>query len=139
MNTNIHTSIACANPLTGDISISASVALTTPLPFTISSPTNCAVGRKCVRTPNKIIRIKIMENADNPNLKFLRLAVSFFSAISFTSSLLEHITVPALPSNPSSDFSKDVMIALLFVFLTNFKQASTLGSILPLENSSFSI
>ena len=45
---NIAMSIASAKPRIGDNNVLYNVALTTPLPSTISSPTNLASGKNCV-------------------------------------------------------------------------------------------
>ena len=67
---NIATSTAFSNPSIGAIKISDNFAPTVPLPFTISSPVNCAFGSKCDKIPNPKISISIIEKDDSIVLAF---------------------------------------------------------------------
>ncbi|UKI28445.1 MAG: hypothetical protein L6V78_05885 [Clostridium sp.] len=53
---NIATSTAFSNPKIGAFNICDKVAPTVPLPLTISSPTNVALGNKCDKIPSPIIK-----------------------------------------------------------------------------------
>ena len=56
----ILTSIALSKPNIGDINISDNFAPTAPLPFTISSPINSALGSRCEIIPKPNISIRII-------------------------------------------------------------------------------
>ena len=57
-------------------------APTTPLPFTISSPTNSAFGKKWDKIPSIKIKINIIENAvKKPFLFFLTTFVTFTTSL----------------------------------------------------------